>query len=102
MTTKIRAEMDRRKTGGAGAKVMLLNAYGYGMLSLMAAFDGTFSEGSAINAVGLLAVQTPAILWTYGPTAWAANGFDQFAQTHLYMGVFPMAPFPVRHCHLRV
>ena len=35
-------------------KVMLMNSLGYSSLSMMPSYDGTFSEGRAINAVGLL------------------------------------------------
>ncbi len=49
--------------------------------------------GSSVNAVGLLGARSPAILWVGGTGDWAANGFDHFAQAHLFMGVFPMAPF---------
>lgn len=44
--------------------------------------------------LGLLGARSPAILWVYGPEDWGNDGFDHFAQVHLYMGVFPMAPFP--------
>jgi hypothetical protein len=35
-------------------KVMLMNSLGFSSLSLMPSYDGTFSEGRQINAVGLL------------------------------------------------
>ena len=44
--------------------------------------------------IGLLGARTPAILWVYGPEDWGNDEFDHFAQVHLYMGVYPMAPFP--------
>jgi hypothetical protein len=33
---------------------MLMNSLGFSSLSLMPSYDGTFSEGRQINAVGLL------------------------------------------------
>ena len=96
-TSKVRAGMAARRAK-AGPKVMLANTLGYAMLSLMGPFDGSFSEGSAVNAVGLLGLRSPAILWTYGESAWKVGGFDAFAQRHLYMGVYPMVSITCLHC----
>ena len=62
---------------------------------MMAPFDGTYSEGSHVNAVGLLGLASPSILWVYGTEVGKDDATaDTFFQTHLRMGVFPMAPFP--------
>lgn len=63
----------------------------------MEPFDGTFSEGGATNAVGLLSMRSTAILWTYNSKTCCASPAvaTDFFQRHLYMGVYPMAPFPM-------
>jgi hypothetical protein len=76
--------------------VMLSNNQGFAQLSLFEHMDGSFSEGGAINAQGILAARSTAILWVYGKTECCSSqtGADRYFQRHLYMKVFPMAPFP--------
>ena len=75
-------------------KVMLNNLCGYAWLPFMRHFDGSFSEGSDLNAVGILGLHTTSILWTYKAADVIADP-DAYFQTHLRMAVFPMAPFPM-------
>ena len=76
--------------------VMLQNALGFAQLSLMEAFDGTFSEGAIVNAVGVLGAKSTTILWTGSAKECCASDAvaDAYFQRRLYMNVFPMAPFP--------
>ncbi len=59
--------------------------------------DGVFDEfavnGRALNLTALLAVKRPALGWTNDEEAIRSDP-DGFFQRFLYMGVFPMAPFP--------
>merc|ERR1711966_325389 len=91
------------KQGGTKAKqtVMLQNALGFAQLSLLKPFDGTFSEGSVVNAVGILGARSTSILWTYSSHECCGTdaNADEYFQRRLYMKVFPMAPFPqADHC----
>eukprot|EP00039_Didymoeca_costata_P013069 m.193335 g.193335 ORF g.193335 m.193335 type:complete len:718 (+) comp15666_c0_seq8:155-2308(+) len=72
-------------------KVMLCNTVGYAWLPNMDVFDGSYSEGGSINAVGILGVMSTSILWVYGKDCCSDDWFQQ----HIRMGVFPMAPFPM-------
>lgn len=81
--------------------VMLQNALGFSQLSLMKDFDGTFSEGAIVNAVGLLGARSTTILWTSNAKECCGSPAvaDEFFQQRLYLKVFPMAPFPqADHC----
>jgi hypothetical protein len=88
-------------SGATSGKVMLSNTVGYSWLPMMEPFDGTYSEGNRVNAVGILGCVSTAILWTsssheLGLTNTTA---DAFFQTRLRLGVFPQAPFPDNdHC----
>eukprot|EP00656_Telonema_subtile_P046598 TRINITY_DN5308_c0_g2_i1.p1 TRINITY_DN5308_c0_g2~~TRINITY_DN5308_c0_g2_i1.p1 ORF type:complete len:204 (+),score=49.38 TRINITY_DN5308_c0_g2_i1:219-830(+) len=81
---------------------MLMNSLGYSSISMMEHYDGTFSEGKAVNAVGLLgAGGTVNILWTtnYAECCETEQAADVYFQRRLYMGVYPMAPLPdADHC----
>jgi len=79
-----------------GSGIMLMNTVGNCRLDMMLHYDGQFSEGHAVNAIGLLGARSPAILWTYssGECCETPSKAAVYFQTHLYMGVFPMAPFP--------
>lgn len=90
------AARSMRSIIGNESRSMLLNTAGYAALSLMEPFDGTFSEGNALASVGILGAVSPAILWTYSATACCATQAmaDTFMQWHLYLGVYPMVPFP--------
>lgn len=57
------------------------------------AFDGSFNEGAALNAVAWTGLMRPTILWTYSLSDDAAT-LDAYFQQHLLMRVFPMAPMP--------
>ena len=82
--------------------VMLMNTLGYSSLSMMADYDGTFSEGRAINAVGLLGAGGMVnIMWTSSNLECCRHeaAADIYFQQRLYMGVYPMAPLPAAdHC----
>jgi hypothetical protein len=80
----------------SGDGIMMVNTVGNGRLDQFRYFDGSFSEGSAVNGVGILGARSPAILWTYDasdccPTNESAG---VYFQTHVYLGACPMAPFP--------
>jgi hypothetical protein len=83
-------------------KVMLMNSLGYSSLSLMPSYDGTFSEGRQINAVGLLGAGGMVnIMWTSNNKECCPDEphSDLFFQRRMYMGVYPMAPLPAAdHC----
>jgi hypothetical protein len=59
--------------------------------------DGIFDEftnsGQSLNAIALLGVSKPVMGWT-NEAANLKPDPDAFFQKYLYMGVFPMAPFP--------
>lgn len=80
------------------SNIMLINTLGYCALSLFRHFDGSFSEGHAIASAGLLGLRSPAIMWTYDATECCPNNssadIHSYFQWRLYLGVFPMAPFP--------
>ena len=80
-----------------GGKVIFVNiAMNDPRLDLMRHADGADSEGDtgpALNALGLLCVRKPAILWTFS-TADLKPDPNAYFQRHLYMGVYPYAPFP--------
>ena len=69
---------------------------GVSRIDLMLPFDGTFSEFYAVNADGILGVTSPAILWLYDATECcnSTTGTSKFFHRHMYMGVWPMAPYP--------
>jgi hypothetical protein len=52
----------------------------------MKPFDGTYSEGSSVNAVGLLGIASTTILWTYGPKDFKGDVNGWF-QNHIRMNV---------------
>ena len=82
--------------------VMLMNSLGYSSLSFMPSYDGTFSEGTAFNAVGLLGAGGMVnIMWTSSAAecCTTAAHSDLYFQRRLFMGVYPMAPIPASdHC----
>jgi hypothetical protein len=64
-------------------------------LDLMRHVDGADSEGDMgpnLNAIGLLCVRKPAVLWTYAAADLKPNPNGYF-QRHLYMGVYPYVPY---------
>ena len=83
-------------------RVMLMNSLGFSSLSFMPSFDGTFSEGRQINAVGLLGAGGMVnIMWTGNNLECCPDEktADVFFQRRVYLGVYPMAPLPAAdHC----
>ncbi len=60
--------------------------------------DGIFDEfsyaGAPLNLSAFLCVYKPAIGWTDSAATVKNEGPDNFFQKYLYMGVFPMCPYP--------
>lgn len=60
--------------------------------------DGIFDEftyaGVPLNLTALLCINKPALGWTADNNPIKSEGADNFFQKYLYMGVYPMAPFP--------
>ena len=86
----------RLGSGLQGQGIMLLNSAGNGRLDNFLHYDGQFSEGQAVNGVGLLGVASPAVLWTYDANECCSTParVQLYFQAHLYMGLCPMVPFP--------
>jgi hypothetical protein len=80
---------------GAG-KVLFVNNH-HKRLDLLRHVDGLFDEftygGCPLNTTALLAVRKPALGWTSSEGDLQPDP-DAFFQRYLYLGVFPMAPFP--------
>jgi hypothetical protein len=71
-------------------------------LELGRELDGIYTEfgqnGNALNASALLCTRKPVVAWTYNKTLQEPDP-DSFMQRHLYLGVFPTAPYPFNnHC----
>lgn len=66
--------------------------------------DGIFDEftyaGSPLNTVGLLGIKKPVLGWIGDENQFKPDP-DKAMQKYLYMGVFPMAPFPANDHSLR-
>lgn len=60
--------------------------------------DGILDEftfaGTSLNLIAFLCVSKPALGWTDNAGTVRREGGDSFFQKYLYMGVFPMCPFP--------
>ena len=60
--------------------------------------DGIFDEftfaGVPLNTTAFLCINKPALGWTDGPRTVKNEGGDTFFQKYLYLGVFPMCPYP--------
>lgn len=60
--------------------------------------DGMFDEftyaGTPLNSTALICINKPALGWTDDIETVLRQGGDNFFQKYLYMGVFPMCPFP--------
>ncbi|MEO9023091.1 MAG: hypothetical protein ABI237_06530 [Ginsengibacter sp.] len=67
-------------------------------VDLMKHVDGIFDEyayaGSPLNTTAFLSLNKPAMGWTSGARDIRKTGVDNFFQKYLYLGVFPMCPFP--------
>jgi hypothetical protein len=77
-------------------KIIIYNPFMSYRLDCYRDVDAFFDEGSgkvAINGSGLLAMRKPAVIWTGSPKGLQPDP-DAFFQGHLYMGVYPMVPFP--------
>ena len=88
-------EVLKKARGGKGGP-MLNNCNALGnvcRLDLLKHFDGTFSEGSALNAAAFTGLRTPTIQWTYGLSDDRAL-LSAYLQQHLLMDAYPMAPIP--------
>jgi len=67
-------------------------------IDLLKDIDGIFDEftysSSPLNLTALLCINKPALGWTTKNNSIKLEGADNFFQKYLYMGVYPMAPFP--------
>ncbi len=67
-------------------------------IDLLKQVDGLFDEygyaGSPLNTTAFMTLNKPAIAWTSGARDLHRVGVDNFFQKYLYLGVFPMCPFP--------
>lgn len=67
-------------------------------IDLLNHVDGIFDEfthmGNSLNLLALNCFYKPALGWVDVPETIQNEGGDSFMQKHLYMGVFPMCPFP--------
>jgi hypothetical protein len=67
-------------------------------LDVLKNIDGIFDEytytGSPLNTTALLCINKPALGWTDAASTVVMEGGDNFFQKYLYMGVYPMCPFP--------
>ena len=71
-------------------------------LELLRQVDGIYCEycqtGPALNSTALLSVRKPALGWTPAADTLRPDP-DAFFQRHLYLGVYPTAPYPGNnHC----
>ena len=78
-------------------KYILVNNH-YKRIDLLKHADGILDEftnaTSPLNTTAFLTVNKPALGWTPGKEVIEADGGDNFFQKYLYLGVFPMCPFP--------
>jgi hypothetical protein len=67
-------------------------------IDLLKNTDGIFDEftyaGAPLNTTALMCINKPALGWTSDSSNIRKEGPDAFFQKYLYMGVYPMAPFP--------
>ena len=83
-------------------KFLMLNNH-YKRIDLLNHVDGIFDEftyaGAPLNFTAFLCVNKPALGWTDRAKTVLNEGGDTFFQKYLYLGVFPMCPFPENdHC----
>ena len=87
----------------AAGKVIFANP-GYARLDLLREVDGIFAEGGHVgrpfNAFALMGLSKPVVAWTCDVTLGNPEPDpDSFMQRHLYLGVYPIAPYPENnHC----
>ena len=81
----------------AGKSILVNNHY-FKRIDILNQVDGLFDEfgyaGVQLNTTALLSVNKPAIGWTDQASTVNDEGGDSFFQKYLYLGVFPMCPFP--------
>lgn len=67
-------------------------------IDLLKNTEGIFDEftyaGAPLNTTALMCINKPALGWTSDSSNIHKEGSDAFFQKYLYMGVYPMAPFP--------
>jgi len=67
--------------------------------------DGIFDEftyvGAPLNLTAFLSLGRPALGWTDAAATVKKEGPDNFFQKYLYMGVFPMCPYPANDHSIR-
>ncbi|MDP4249230.1 MAG: hypothetical protein Q8918_03865 [Bacteroidota bacterium] len=67
--------------------------------------DGIFDEftyaGAPLNLTAFLSLSRPALGWTDAAATVKKEGADNFFQKYLYMGVFPMCPYPANDHSIR-
>ena len=78
-------------------KVIFANNH-YKRIDLLRDVDGLFDEftycGNALNLTAFMCIGKTALGWTDNAETVRHEGGDSFFQKYLYMGVFPMCPFP--------
>ena len=78
-------------------KYILVNNH-YKRIDLLKHADGILDEfthaTSPLNLTAFLTLNKPALGWTPGKEVIEEAGSDNFFQKYLYLGVFPMCPFP--------
>ena len=81
----------------SAGKYILVNNH-YKRIDLLKHADGILdeftNETSPLNTTAFLTINKPALGWTPGKEVIDAAGGDNFFQKYLYLGVFPMCPFP--------
>jgi hypothetical protein len=80
----------------AGKSILVNNHYK--RIDLLQHADGILDEftnaTSPLNLTAFLTLNKPALGWTPGKEVIEEAGGDNFFQKYLYLGVFPMCPFP--------
>lgn len=78
-------------------KVVFVNNHSK-RIDILENVDGIFDEftfaGTSLNLTAFLCINKPALGWTASHSNVLSVGGDSFMQKYLYMGVFPMCPFP--------
>ena len=79
-------------------KSIFVNQHHLKRVDILNHVDGLFDEfgyaGIQLNTTAMLGINKPAIAWTDAAATVNDEGGDSFFQKYLYMGVFPMCPFP--------
>jgi len=85
----------------AAHKVIFVNPI-YARLDLLRQVDGIYTEqgneGRPLNTSAFLGLNKPVLAWSYNETLIQPDP-DSFMQRHLYLGIYPTAPYPWNnHC----